>query len=148
MKKICLIVMALVLVAGIAGCGKSVHKETAEQWLNSLAKGSRYQVGGQWKGPQAQGFSPYSGFYDATFGPIVLIQEGDKLSGTYAEYEVIGRISGDKVFLVGVYDDVVYYTWHFRYAAKAKSLIGKMCDGYYPVLESHCYPLTLERVAK
>ena len=148
MKKICLIGMAVLFVAGLSGCGKSVPRGTAEQWLNSLAKGSRYKVAGQWKGPQTQGFSPYSGFYDATFGAIILVQEGSKLSGTYNEYEVIGRISGDKVFLVGLYDNVVYYTWQFRYASKAKALIGKMCDGYYPELEAHCYPLTLDRVPK
>jgi len=145
MKKICWIAVAVLLVAGGFGCGTTVHKNTAEQWLNSMEGGSTHKVGGAWKGPKAQGFSPYSGYYDATFGPIVLLQEGVKLTGTYNEYEVIGRITGDKVFLVGLYGDAVYYTWHFRFVPEAKALIGKMCDGYFPKEEPHCYPLTLER---
>ena len=137
--------IALLLVAGGFACGKSVHRSTAEQWLNSLEGGSSHKVGGAWMGPRTQGFSPWTGYYDATFGPLVLIQEGGNLKGSYREYEVIGRITGEKVFLVGVHSDVVYHTWHFTYSPEAKVLIGRMCDGYFPQEEPHCYALTLER---
>ncbi len=147
MRRIFLIGMVVVFMAVGLACGKSVHRSTAEQWLNSLDSGSRHNVAGAWRGPQQQGYSPWTGFYDATFGPIVLVQEGSKLTGNYNEYEVIGRISEDKVFLVAVHGDVVYHTWHFRFVPEAKSLVGRMCDGYFPQEEPHCYPLTLGKMS-
>ncbi len=145
MKKTALILLAVVLIAGFAGCGSAVPRETAEQWLGSLGGSSKYNVSGTWLTPSSQGYVPYRGYYQSGPEAFVLVQERSKISGNYNEYELIGKISGDKVFLVGLYDNMVYYTWHFRYAGKAKALVGKQCDGYYPTAESHCYPLTLTK---
>jgi hypothetical protein len=145
MKRILLISLAAVLIAGFAGCGKAVYRDTAEQWLGSLGGKTKYDVSGAWEVPSGYSYSYWGGVYRTGPEVFVLVQEGSKITGNFNEYELIGRISGDGVFLVGLYDNVVYYTWHMRYAAKAKSLIGKQCDGYYPTVESHCYPLTLTK---
>jgi len=145
-----LLLAAAVTAVLLAGCGKTVLRGQAQQWLDTLGPGGgQYNVSGQWKGPEGgYGYSYWGGVYASSFGTIVLVQEGSKLSGNYNEYEIIGRISGDQVTLVGLYGEEVYYTWFLRYAADASSLIGKMCEGYTTTAQDYCTPLTLQREKK
>jgi len=144
-KTIFSVLMAVVLAAGLAGCGKSVTRDTAESWLGSLGGSSKHNVTGTWELPSGYGYSYWGGVYHTGPQVFVLVQDGTKISGNFNEYEIIGRISGEEVFLVGLYENVVYFTWHLRLVPKANSLVGKQCDGYYPQVEPHCYAITLTK---
>ena len=133
------------LIIGITACGSTIYGPTAEAWLDSVAQKSPYDLSGRWKGPEGIG-AHYWGYDNDSFCTMVLIQKGTKITGTYGEYELIGAVDRDNVFLVALSRDVVYFTWHFTYSAKAKSLSGKMCDGYCPKVKPYCYNLTLKNV--
>ncbi|MFC1888469.1 hypothetical protein ACFL4G_01810 [Thermodesulfobacteriota bacterium] len=146
MKRLYSVLFAVILIVGVANCGATVHKNTAIQWLDSMkmGKSSPYNVTGNWKGPSGGlSYIPYRGYVDTSFGAMMLIQDGTTITGTYNEYDLIGTIGEEKVFLVAVYDEVVYYTWHLRYLPDSDAMTGKMCDGYYPSVESHCTNLNL-----
>jgi hypothetical protein len=146
MKKVRVILMVGVLGVLLVACGSAIKRGTAQQWLDTQGQGSKHNVSGSWKGPEGgYGYSYWGGVYSASYGTIVLVQEGSKLSGTYNEYEIIGRITGDQVFLVGLYGEDVYYTWFMRYVPEANSMIGKMCEGYTTQVQDYCTPLTLEK---
>ena len=138
--------VALILAVGLIMCAPAVQRPTVEQWLSSESAKSSNNVSGQWRGPQSQAYNYWTGSHHSNFGVMTLVQDGIKITGTYTEYDIIGKINGTQVTLFGLHGDVVYYTWHFTYSPKAKILMGKMCDGYYPKVEPHCYNLSLEKL--
>jgi hypothetical protein len=145
MRKSCLLAIAVVLTLGMISCAKPVYRQTVDQWMSTAPAKAKYNVAGQWRGPEGHHYNYWTGYNRSSFGSMMLVQKGTRITGTYAEYDVVGVVNGAQVTLFGLHGDVVYYTWHFTYDSKSKILMGKMCDGYYPTVEAHCYPLSLEK---
>lgn len=73
-------------------------------WLNKISGGSppEIDITGKWRDTQGTGFF--------TWGEGHLRQERNKVSGIIGDYNVIGIVSGKKVYLVFLYRGRVYYT--------------------------------------
>ena len=146
MRKVFLLCIAVVLTVAMVSCAKPVYRQTVDEWMSTAPASAKYNLSGQWRGPEGHSYNYWTGYHHSSFGTMMLVQKGTRITGTYDEYDVVGVVNGAQVTLFGLHQDVVYYTWHFTYSPDAKMLTGRMCDGYYPRPESHCYPITLEKV--
>lgn len=73
-------------------------------WLNTMSGGKppEIDVTGRWRDVQGSGFH--------TWGEGHLRQEQEKIRGTIGDYHIRGVVSGKTVYLVFLYQGVVYYT--------------------------------------
>ncbi len=73
-------------------------------WLNTISGGEPPEIDltGKWRDTQGTGFF--------TWGEGYLRQEQNKISGAIGDYNIIGIVSGKKVYLVFLSKGTVYYT--------------------------------------
>ncbi len=84
--------------------GAAKQEEDAWIWLNKISGGEPHEIDitGKWRDTQGTG--------TFTWGEGHLRQEQNKVTGVIGDYNVIGIVSGKKVYLVFLYRDRVYYT--------------------------------------
>lgn len=137
-----LVLITVLFTMSFYACGSRASRDTAVSWMTSLQTDSTtLELSGNWNGPLS-GWG-YYGMYP--FGTIILIQEGQNFTGTWGDYSMEGIISGDKVTLVALYDNQVYYTFHLKSTPNGKALIGNYCDGYAESADG-CDSITLQKV--
>ena len=98
---LCLTLSLIVVIASNSGAAK---EEDPWAWLNKISGGEppEINVTGKWRDAQGTGVM--------TWGEGHLRQDQNKVTGTIGDYNVIGIVSGKKVYLVFLYKNSVYYT--------------------------------------
>ena len=91
----------IVVISSTSGAAK--QEDDPWLWLNKIWGGEPPQIDitGKWR--DAQGTGTF------TWGEGHLRQEQNKISGAIGDYNVIGIVSGKKVYLVFLYRGTVYY---------------------------------------
>ena len=101
MRSFTIMLLALSLIFVIS-C--ALKQKEIDPWLNTISGGkpSEINITGKWRDTQGTG--------TFTWGEGHLRQEQNKVSGVITNYNIIGIVSGKKVYLVFLYRDRVYYT--------------------------------------
>jgi len=105
MRSFTIVFLALSLVVIISSTsGAAKQEDDPWLWLNKISGSEppEIDVTGKWRDAQGTGFM--------TWGEGHLRQEQNKVSGVIGDYNVIGIVSGKKVYLVFLYRGAVYYT--------------------------------------
>ncbi len=105
MRSFTIMFLALSLIFVISSTsGAARQEEDAWIWLNKISGGEppEIDITGKWRDTQGTG--------TFTWGEGHLRQEQNKVTGVIGDYNVIGIVSGKKVYLVFLYRDRVYYT--------------------------------------
>ena len=105
MKSFTTVFLTLVLIFVISSTsGAAKQEEDPWLWLNKISGGEPPQIDitGKWRDAQGAGLM--------TWGEGHLRQEKNKVTGVIGDYNVIGIVSGKKVYLVFLYRGSVYYT--------------------------------------
>lgn len=105
MRSFIVVFLSLSLIFVISSTsGAAKQEEDPWPWLNKISGSEppEIDITGKWRDTQGTG--------SFTWGEGHLRQEQNKVSGVIGEYNVIGIVSGKKVYLVFLYRDRVYYT--------------------------------------
>ncbi len=105
MRSFTTVFSALLIIFVISSTSGAARQEDDPWlWLNKISGGSPPEVNitGKWRDAQGTGLM--------TWGEGHLRQEQNKVSGDIGDYNVIGIVSGKKVYLVFLYRGTVYYT--------------------------------------
>jgi hypothetical protein len=106
MKFMATVLLALLLIFVISSTSGASKQEEDDLWLwlNKISGGQppEINVTGKWRDTEGSGL--------LTWGEGHLRQEQNKVSGVIGDYNVIGIVSGKKVYLVFLYRGAVYYT--------------------------------------
>ncbi len=121
MKSLTVLFLALSLVIVISSVSKAAKEEDPWIWLNKISGGEppEIDVNGKWRDTEGAG--------TFTWGEGYLRQDQNKITGTMGDYNVIGIVSGKKVYLVFLYKNSVYYT--ARLEMSNNLLIGNYFKG-------------------
>ena len=104
MKSFTTVFLALVIIFVISSTsGAAKQEDDPWLWLNKISGGEppEINVTGKWRDTQGTG--------TFTWGEGHLRQEQNKVNGSIGDYNVIGIVSGKKVYLVFLYRGSVYY---------------------------------------
>ncbi len=84
--------------------GAAKQEDDPWLWLNKISGGEPPEINitGKWRDTEGTG--------TFTWGEGDLRQEQNKVTGVIGDYNIIGIVSGKKVYLVFLYRDKVYYT--------------------------------------
>jgi hypothetical protein len=98
-----LALLIIFVISSTSGAAKQ-QEDDPWLWLNKISGGEPPEVNvtGKWRDAQGTGLM--------TWGEGHLRQEQNKVSGAIGDYDVIGIVSGKKVYLVFLYRGTVYYT--------------------------------------
>ena len=104
MKSLTTVFLTLVLIFVISSTsGAAKQEDDPWLWLNKISGGEppEINVTGKWRDTEGTG--------TFTWGEGHLRQEQNKVNGSIGDYNVIGIVSGKKVYLVFLYRGSVYY---------------------------------------
>jgi len=133
-----LLTLSLVLViSSISGAAKQ-SEDDLWLWLNKISGGEPPEVDitGKWRDTEGTG--------TFTWGEGYLRQEQNKVRGVIGDYNVIGVVSGKRVYLVFLYKNSVYYT------ARLEMLRDLLTGNYYKANDKEQrkgYPTSFTKVA-
>ena len=98
-----LLIFSLIFVISSTS-GAAKQEDDPWLWLNKISGGEppEIDITGKWRDTQGTG--------TFTWGEGHLRQEQNKVTGVIGDYNVIGIVSGKKVYLVFLYKNRVYYT--------------------------------------
>ena len=135
----------LCLAASMTACGWT-KRETAQEMLDGFGGDPLVSVSGKWAQNGAVNIQWGGPFGGLRVGPkfLMLVQEHNRVSGTFDNYEIIGTVNGDRVRLAAIAEGVVYYTFHLRAVPEQGTMFGKLCEGYYAEVKPHCQTITFE----
>ncbi|MBS3754810.1 MAG: hypothetical protein KGY56_03840 [Desulfobacterales bacterium] len=142
MKKIIYACAILMVFLPLMACSSGLTKAEIDPWLQQVA-GDRtpaINVEGRWQDANADPDTPFS------WGRGFLEQEGNQVKGSLGNYNVEGKVSGDKVYLVFLSAGEVYHT-----ARLEKQKDGVLRGDYYysdDKEQENGMPMALERVEK
>ncbi len=105
MKSFTVVLLTLSLLFVISSTsGAAKQEEDPWIWLNKISGGEppEIDITGKWRDSEGTG--------SFTWGEGYLRQEQNKVTGSIGEYNIIGIVSGKKVYLVFLYKNRVYYT--------------------------------------
>jgi hypothetical protein len=131
----------LVCLVLVSSCAHRADTPAVRAWLDTVAANQAAEVGGNWIGPLT-GWGYYGMF---PFGVIALVQQDHKLTGAWAESEILGAVSGSTVILVALDGGSASYTFHLTLTPTKDAMIGKYCDGYYQTPDDDCRAITLTK---
>ncbi len=102
--KIVLLALSLVVIISSTSGAAKQSEDDLWLWLNKISGGEPPEINitGKWR--DAQGTGTF------TWGEGHLRQEQNKVTGTIGDYNIIGIVSGKRVYLVFLYKNSVYYT--------------------------------------
>jgi len=104
MRSFITVFLTLSLIFVISSTSGAKQEDDPWLWLNKISGGEPPEVNvtGKWRDAQGTGLM--------TWGEGHLRQEQNKVSGDIGDYNVIGIVSGKKVYLVFLYRGTVSYT--------------------------------------
>ena len=105
MRSFTILFLVLSLIFVLSSTSRAAKQEEDPwPWLNKISGGepSEIDMTGKWRDTQGTG--------TFTWGEGDLRQEQSKVTGVIGDYDVIGIVSGKKVYLVFLYHGKVYYT--------------------------------------
>jgi hypothetical protein len=105
MRSFTILFLTLSLIFVISSTsGASKEEDDPWLWLNKIsgAEPPEIDITGKWRDTQGSGL--------LTWGEGHLRQQQNKVTGVIGDYNVIGIVSGKKVYLVFLYRGRVYYT--------------------------------------
>jgi len=105
MRSFTVVFLAFLLIVVISSTsGAAKQEDDLWLWLNKISGGEPplIDITGKWRDTQGTGFF--------TWGEGHLRQEQNKVTGVIGDYNVIGIVSGKKVYLVFLSGGKVYYT--------------------------------------
>ena len=105
MKSFTTVFLTLVLIFVISSTSGAAKQEDPWLWLNKISRSEppEIDITGKWHDAYAQRS------YWFGWGEGHLYQEQNKISGAIGDYNVIGIVSGKKVYLVFLYRGAVSY---------------------------------------
>ncbi len=119
--KIVLLALSLVVIISSTSGAAKQSEDDLWLWLNKISGGEPPEINitGKWR--DAQGTGAF------TWGEGHLRQEQNKVTGAIGDYNIIGIVSGKRVYLVFLYKNSVYYT--ARLEMSNNLLIGNYFKG-------------------
>ncbi len=104
MKSLTILFLAISLIIVISSTSGAAKEEDLWIWLNKISGGEPPEVNvtGKWRDTEGTG--------TFTWGEGHLSQEQNKVTGVIGDYNVIGIVSGKRVYLVFLYKNSIYYT--------------------------------------
>ena len=98
------LLLTLLLIVGFLSNSGAAKEEDPWLWLNKISGGEPPEVNvtGKWRDTEGSG--------TFTWGEGTLRQEQNKVTGVIGDYNVIGIVSGKRVYLVFLYKNSVYYS--------------------------------------
>lgn len=104
MRSFITVCLTLSLIFVISSTSGARQEDDPWLWLNKISGGEppEINISGKWR--DAEGTGTF------TWGEGHLRQEQNKVTGAIGDYNIIGIVSGKRVYLVFLYKNSVYYT--------------------------------------
>ena len=142
MKASIFILFMLLSMIALMACSNALTQAELDSWFTQVSGGNppAVSVAGKWQDANADPNTPFG------WGKGYIEQNGKKIEGAIGNYNIEGRVSGDKVYMAFLSGGSVYYT--ARLEMKEKGLLR----GQYYYAEDRelkeGMPMALEKIGQ